>query len=251
MHSNLQLTHLSPWLGQDSSTVVRRIEDWLDRQLHRLWRDAEFNAAAKLPRPGSLGQQQEVRARLAKLRGLKTTIADLGAAAESERVQSTAAHRRLDSNNCEEHGVLSIEKVLASHGWLSPVELERIYGASGVQTAGYSVHRQRDLNKDDSARAARGLAWENRLWRLWRELSTMETLLLALSEPSGPAAQGVSPPADVGTLASLRDALPQKTRQVVLHLLGMDANEHVRRWPELHRGRGYKNQAALVGTIPR
>ena len=28
----------------------------------------------------------------------------------------------------------------------------------------------------------------------------------------------------------------------------MDANEHVRRWPELHRGRGYKNQAALVGA---
>ncbi len=163
-------------------------------------------------------------------------------------MQSTAG-KRLNTNNCEEHGVLSIEKVLSSHGWLSRVELERIYGASVPRTAGYTVCQQRDLDENDSTSAARVVAWENRLWRLWQELSTMEALMLALSESSGPSPQGVSPRADAGTLVSLHDAFPQKTRRVVLQLLGMDANEHVRRWPELHRGRGYKNQAALVGTL--
>lgn len=226
---------------QDSSTVVQRIADWFDRQLHRLWRDAEFNAAAKLPRPSSVSQRQEIRGRLATLRHFKTTIAELGAAAESERLQQSKIP---NPHNCEEYGVVSVEKVLASHGWLSPVDLELIYGASGLQTANLSAR-----SVDERAQAARGLAWENRLWSLWRDLSAMERLMIALSEPSGPSENHLLPPATVGTLESLRQVFPRHTRRVALELLGMDANDHMRRWPELHRGRGYKNQATLIGTM--
>jgi hypothetical protein len=224
--------------------VVRRIERWLERQLHRLWRDAEFNAAAKSPRPSSFCQQQEVKANLAELQRLKATVAELGARAEREREKLTAEGRRPDANDCEEHGVLSIHKVLESHGWLSRAELELIYGARGVHITGKSVHRQQQSQAGVKSTAARDLAWENRLWRLWRDLSTMEDLMVGFSEPSGRS----EPPA-TGTIESLREALPQQTRRIVLGLLGMDAHEHVRRWPELHRGRGYKNQAALICAV--
>ena len=63
----------------DSATVVRRIEGWLDRQLHRLWRDAEFNTAARLPRPGSDSQRGEAGESLRELRRLKRRLEELGA----------------------------------------------------------------------------------------------------------------------------------------------------------------------------
>lgn len=138
--------------------------------------------------------------------------------------------------------MLSIQTVLESHGWLSPAELELVYGARGVHTTGDTVYRQQVPETGVKSTAARGLAWENRLWRLWHDLSTMEGLMVGLSKPPGRSES----PAATATIESLRDALPQQTRRIVLQLLSMDAQEHVRRLPELHRGRGYKNQAALL-----
>ena len=243
----------------DSATIVLRIEGWLDTQLHRLWRDAEFNAAAKLPRPGSDSQRDAARGRLWELRQMKRRIAELGAVAEGQRDQAESG--RSDSE-CEEHGgehttdarhtltfrhvseglrvvaVVSVPRVLASHGWLAPSDLELIYGAGGGSLPSATAERA----------VARGAAWERSLWSVWRELTAMEGLLVSLSEPNGPARPGTLPPAAVGTLRALSETLPVRSRKVLLEMLSMDPMEHVREWPELHRGRGYKNQAALIGT---
>ena len=110
---------------------------------------------------------------------------------------------------------MSVEKVLASHGWLALSDLELIYGASGAKVGQQQPqHQQKRQQRREREREAE--AWEGRLWGLWRELTAMEGLLLSLSEPTGPARPGTLPPAAVGTLQTLNHSLPQRTRRVLV-----------------------------------
>jgi hypothetical protein len=111
---------------------------------------------------------------------------------------------------------VSVEKVLASHGWLALSDLELIYGASGAKVGQQQPQHQQKRQQRRREREREAEAWEGRLWGLWRELTAMEGLLLSLSEPTGPARPGTLPPAAVGTLQTLNHSLPQRTRRVLV-----------------------------------
>ena len=144
--------------------------------------------------------------RLTELQQMKHRIAKLGAVAEGRRDQGRDGESGCSDAGCEEHGVVSVPRVLARHGWLAPSDLELVYGGGGGSLTSVTAEGV----------AARGAAWERSLYSVWRELTAMEGLLVALSEPNGPARPGTLPPAAVGTLRALSETLPGRSRKVLL-----------------------------------
>ena len=134
-------------------------------------------------------------------------------------------------------GVLVPARVLATHGCLSADDLAQVIGPSAavVPDAARAVEPAGERAVDE---------WERKLRRLFSELVAMEQLLLALALPG--THEGMA-----WGLRALGTAMPRRCRRVMLGMLSVPPSEHERRWPELHRGRAYKNRAALAAQNRR
>ena len=132
-------------------------------------------------------------------------------------------------------GVLVPARVLATHGCLSADDLAQVVGpsAAAVPNAARAVEPAGERAVDE---------WERKLRRLFSELVAMEQLLLGLSGTH----EGMA-----WDLRALGTAMPRRCRRVMLGMLAVPPSEHERRWPELHRGRAYKNRAALAAQNRR
>ena len=228
---------------EDSAAIVRRISSELDAHVHKLWRDAEFSAAqgstdfalarGRLPRAFpdcGVSTDEELVGRLETIRHMQRTVAGFGRAATARQRGDGSEPGMEDSV-----GVLVPARVLATHGCLSADDLAQVVGpsAAAVPDAARAVEPAGERAVDE---------WERKLRRLFSELVAMEQLLLALSGTH----EGMA-----WDLRALGTAMPRRCRRVMRGMLSVPPSEHERRWPELHRGRAYKNRAALAAQNRR